>query len=45
MHGVVSLLDDKHCNLVESLWGDLQTTFGLRGTYVTPYPHFSYQVS
>jgi 2'-5' RNA ligase len=44
-HGIVSLLDDEHREKVEALWADLDGRFGLRGIYVTPYPHFSYQVS
>ena len=45
MHGIVSLLDDKHYQLTESLWAELEKSFGVRGIYVTPYPHFSYQVA
>jgi 2'-5' RNA ligase len=45
MHGVVSLLDDEHYALVESIWAELEREFGVRGIYVTPFPHFSYQVA
>ena len=45
MHGVVSLLEDKYYRLVEDLWAELEKEFGVRGVYVTPYPHFSYQVA
>ncbi len=45
MHGIVSLLDDKHYQLVEELWAELEREFSVRGVYATPYPHFSYQVA
>lgn len=45
MHGVVSLLEDKYYRLIEDLWAELEKEFGVRGVYVTPYPHFSYQVA
>ncbi len=45
MHGVVSLLDDKHYALVEHLWDELETELGARGLYNTPFPHFSYHVA
>jgi len=45
MHGVVSLLDAQHYQAVESLWAELAATCGLRGVYVTPFPHFSYHVA
>ena len=44
MHGIVSLLDDEHYALVESIWAELEEMFGVRGAYVTPFPHLSYQV-
>jgi hypothetical protein len=44
MHGVVSLLDAAHYQAVESLWAELAAC-GLRGVYVTPFPHFSYHVA
>ena len=45
MNGIVSLLDDKHYELVENLWAELERKFGLKGVYITPFPHFSYQVA
>jgi 2'-5' RNA ligase len=45
MQGVVSLLDDHHYALTESLWAGLERRFGLHGIYVTPFPHFSYHVA
>jgi hypothetical protein len=45
MEGIVSLLDDKHYQLVEDLWAELAREFGARGVYITPYPHFSYHVA
>lgn len=45
MHGIVSLLDDTHYQIVENLWAELERDFFVRGVYVTPYPHFSYQVA
>ena len=45
MNGVVSLLDDKHYQLVEDLWLALKRQFGVEQIYKTPYPHFSYHVS
>lgn len=45
MEGIVSLLDDKHYQLVEDLWAELAHEFGVRGVYITPYPHFSYSVA
>ena len=45
MHGIVSLLDDDHYRMVEDVWRGLERTLGLRGVYVTPFPHFSYHVA
>ncbi len=45
MHGLVSLLDETHYKIVEDIWNELETEFGLRGIRVTPYPHFSWQVA
>lgn len=45
MHGVVSLLDSTHYQLVADLWAELKREFGVAGAYATPYPHFSYQVA
>src|SRR2546426_2016442 len=45
MHGIVSLLDKDHYQLIEELWAELEREFSVHGVYVTPYPHFSYQVA
>jgi hypothetical protein len=45
MHGIVSLLDNDHNQLVEELWAELARRFSVRGVYITPYPHFSYHVA
>ena len=45
MQGVVSLLDDRHYARVEAIWEGLGQKFDVRGMYVTPYPHFSFQVA
>ena len=45
MHGVVSLLDDEHYTQLEAIWQELEDNFGVRGIYVTPFPHFTYQVA
>lgn len=45
MHGVVSLLDTAFYVQVEDLWKALENQCGLRGIRVTPYPHFSWQIS
>ncbi len=45
MHAIVSLLDDDHYKLIEDLWAELRREFSVQGVYITPYPHFSYQVA
>jgi 2'-5' RNA ligase len=45
MHGIVSLLDNDHNQLVEEIWADLEREFSVQGVYITPYPHFSYHVA
>jgi 2'-5' RNA ligase len=45
MHGIVSFLDEPHYRRVEELWAELSGRFDVEGIYVTPYPHFSYQVA
>jgi len=45
MHGIVSVLDNDHYQLVEDLWAELEREFSVQGVYVTPYPHFSYHVA
>lgn len=45
MHGLVSFLDASHYKIVEDIWSELETKFGLTGIKVTPFPHFSWQVA
>lgn len=45
MHGIVSLLDNVHNQLVEELWAELKREFSVDGVYITPFPHFSYHVA
>src|SRR5215467_14127526 len=45
MDGIVSLLDNDHNQLIEELWAELKREFSVDGVYITPYPHFSYQVA
>jgi len=45
MHGLISLLDTQHYAKVESLWYALRDECGLKDVYVTPLPHFSWQVA
>ncbi len=45
MHGIVTLLDNDHYQLIEDLWAELERRFSVHGVYITPYPHFSYQVA
>lgn len=45
MHGLVSILDKTHYNLVEAIWQELETDCGLTGIHVTPLPHFSWQIA
>jgi len=45
MHGIVTLLDNEHYQLIEDLWAELERRFSVHGVYITPYPHFSYQVA
>jgi 2'-5' RNA ligase len=42
MHAVVSLLDEDHSRMVEDIWAGLEEALGVRGVYLTPYPHFTY---
>ena len=39
MHGVVSLLDERHYELVASIWREMRAELGLQGVYVTLF-HF-----
>ena len=45
MHGLVSLLDQKHTRQVEELWNMLEEECGLTGIQVTPFPHFSWLIA
>ncbi len=45
MNGLVSLLPQPQYGMVEALWAEIDRTCGARGIYVTPYPHFSYQIA
>lgn len=45
MHALVSLLPEPYYGQVESIWDELESNFGLRNIRITPYPHFSWQVS
>ena len=45
MHGIISLLPQPHYDLVENIWQMLEEKCGLDGVLITPYPHFSWQIS
>jgi 2'-5' RNA ligase len=45
MHGIASLLDSSHYEIVAGLWQQLEKECGLTGIKVTPYPHFSWQIA
>lgn len=45
MQGVVSLLDDRHTQIVHNIWQELKTKCGIAGTQVPEFPHFSYHVA
>lgn len=46
MHGIVSLLDERHDRLVRALWAELAREWGIRAVAErVPFPHFSYQVA
>ncbi len=45
MQAIVSMLDDSHDQRVKDLWDELAHRFKVSGIYVSPYPHFSYQVA
>lgn len=45
MHGLVSLLNSKYHQQVESLWQLLEDECGLTGVKVTPFPHFSWLIA
>ncbi|HTX92425.1 MAG TPA: 2'-5' RNA ligase family protein [Anaerolineales bacterium] len=43
--GVASLLDRPATARVEQIWNDLEKLCGLTGVRITPFPHFSWQVT
>jgi len=45
MHGLVSLLPGPQYQMVQAIWERLADEQGLLGIRVTPYPHFSWQIS
>ncbi len=45
MHGVVSLLDYEHHQLVKDLWAELAREFAVSKVFTAPEPHFSYQLA
>jgi len=45
MDAVISLLDEKHTRIIEGIWKELESRFGVSGAAVTPYAHFSYQIA
>ncbi len=45
MNGIASLLDPYANDQVESIWDELEEECGLSGVRVTPFPHFSWQVT
>lgn len=45
MHGIVSLLDDQHTELVEPLWAEMAQRFSVGNPAAAFVPHFSYHVA
>ena len=45
MYGVVSLLDQKHDQIVNDLWREFHEKFGVHGASITAIAHFSYHVA
>lgn len=45
MHGIVTLLDDKHAALVTRVWRELGARFDVHGIEVTPRPHVTWQAA
>ena len=45
MHGLVSILDNRHYALVEEIWQELENSCDLQGIHITPLPHFSWQIA
>ena len=45
MNGIASLLDPQANARVEAIWNDLESKCGLKGVRITPFPHFTWQVT
>jgi 2'-5' RNA ligase len=45
MHGVVSLLPQPFYKMIETLWDEFDSRFGLKSVKITPFPHFSWTVA
>jgi 2'-5' RNA ligase len=45
MNGIASLLDHAANGRVETIWRELESRCGLKGIRVTPFPHFTWQVT
>jgi 2'-5' RNA ligase len=45
MKGIASLLDPSTSSKVEQIWQLLETHCGLTGVRITPFPHFTWQVT
>jgi 2'-5' RNA ligase len=45
MHGLISLLDKTHEELVQQIWQELEQLCGMKGVLVTPFPHFSWLIA
>lgn len=43
--GVVSILDQQHCQIVENLWAEMRQRFGIGDPENEAQPHFSYHVT
>lgn len=44
-NAVISVFESEHHRQVEDLWAELNEKLGIRGVFVTPIPHFTYQVA
>ncbi|MBW8009871.1 MAG: 2'-5' RNA ligase family protein [Chloroflexi bacterium] len=45
MHAVVSVLDEKHSEMVQALWDDLELSCALNAVNQVPIPHFSWHIA
>jgi 2'-5' RNA ligase len=45
MNGIASLLDAPANEKIEEIWNELELRCGLRGVRITPFPHFTWQVT